>query len=96
MMNMMINSILIGKDFRMILIKFFVNDLMTLIQRWKHPEPTLQIFLLRILTPFAGLLDELICIFSFTLLISSFKYQTIYKRTELTFKHKEKQWEKNK
>lgn len=56
------------------------SSIMTLIQRWKHPEPTLQILILRILTPFAGLLDELICIFSFTLFISSFKYQTICKK----------------
>jgi len=63
---------------------------MSIIQRWRQPEPTLQLFLLRVLTPFAGLLDELICIFSFTLLISSFKYKTIWKRAELQFKHQEK------
>lgn len=69
---------------------------MALIQRWKTHEPTLQMVLLRVLVPFAGLLDELICIFSFTFLISSFKYQTILKRTQLKFEHQIKQQEKGK
>jgi hypothetical protein len=69
---------------------------MTLIQRWKYSEPTLRIFLLRILIPYATLLDALIGILSFTFLHSSFQLWIVEKHMDFYFQYKIKQQEKNK
>jgi hypothetical protein len=60
---------------------------MKLIKRMEYSETSIQMFLLRILIPFAGLLDELICILSFTILVGSFKYYVIRKRAMLKCKN---------
>ena len=69
---------------------------MALIQRWKHPEPTLECFFFRILIPYAGLLDSLVGILSFSLLCSGFEMWTIERHMELYFQYKIKQQEQTK
>jgi hypothetical protein len=67
---------------------------MALIQRWKHPEPTLQCLFFRLLIPYAGLFDALIGILSFSLFCSGFEMWATCRHTELYFNHKIKQQEK--
>jgi len=44
---------------------------------WKRKEPNLKCLLLRILTPIAGLIDSLICIFTLTLVVSNFEIEVV-------------------
>jgi hypothetical protein len=47
------------------------------ISLWKRKEPSFKCWVLRFLTPVAGLLDSLITLCSFTLLVSNFEMEVI-------------------
>jgi len=58
---------------------------------WKRKELNLKCWVLRFLTPVAGLLDVLIKICSFTLLISNFELEVVSLHTYEYFKTLKKQ-----
>ncbi len=61
------------------------------ISLWKRKELNFKCWILRFLTPIAGLLDALITIFSFTLLISNFEMEVVTLHTYEYFKALKKQ-----
>lgn len=52
------------------------------IERWKRPEPTLKMKWYRFLQPYAGLVDSLISIFTFSQIISDFQLNVSGKHME--------------
>lgn len=53
---------------------------------WKRKEPNLKCVLLRVATPFAGLIDALITICSLTLIVSNFEMEIVTLHTLEYFK----------
>lgn len=58
---------------------------------WKREELNLKCWVLRFLTPIAGLIDALISICSFTLLISNFELEVVSMHTRAYFEALKKQ-----
>ena len=58
---------------------------------WKRKELNLKCWILRFLTPVAGLLDALVTICSFTILISNFEMEVVTLHTYEHFKALKKQ-----
>lgn len=58
---------------------------------WKRKELNLKCWVLRFLTPIAGLLDALVSICSFTILVSNFELEVVSLHTYEYFKALKKQ-----
>ena len=67
------------------------NQFKPQITLWTRKEPNLKCLLLRILTPIAGLIDSLICIFTLTLVVSNFEMEVVTLHAYEYFQSKIKQ-----